>query len=82
MAERTEQEVAELYASIQHASTELMTNCGQPEITNELKTKIQEGVETIETIKNYKKEDGETSIWTTEDFSIIDVNITFAKTLY
>ena len=35
-----------------------------------------------EIIKAYKKVDGATSIWTTEDFTAIDAAITAGKKLY
>ena len=46
------------------------------------KEMIQRNVEHLETIKNYKKLDNETSIWTTESFTDIDAAITKGKTLY
>ena len=33
-------------------------------------------------IKTYKKEDGTTSIWTTEDFTEQDAAVTLGKTKY
>ena len=46
------------------------------------KEMIQRNVEHLEQIKDYKKLDGETSIWTTESFTDIDAAITKGKTLY
>ena len=46
------------------------------------KDMIQRNVEHLETIKEYKKVDGTTSIWTSESFTDIDAAITKGKTLY
>ena len=43
---------------------------------------IERNVKHLEIIKNYKKFDGTTSIWTTESFTDIDAAITKGKTLY
>ena len=46
------------------------------------KDMIKRNVEHLETVKEYKKLDGTTSIWTTESFTDIDAAITKGKTLY
>ena len=46
------------------------------------KEMIERNVKHLEIIKNYKKLDGTTSIWTTESFTDIDAAITKGKTLY
>tara|TARA_R100000353_G_scaffold141900_1_gene101231 strand:+ start:2917 stop:3198 length:282 start_codon:yes stop_codon:yes gene_type:complete len=48
----------------------------------EWKEMIQRNVEHLETIKTYKKTDGTTSIWTSEDFTDIDAAIIAGKKLY
>ena len=48
----------------------------------EWKQKIKDNVHHLEIIKAYKKIDGTTSIWTSEDFTAIDAAITKGKTLY
>ena len=48
----------------------------------EWKEKIQRNVEHLEIIKQYKKLDETTSIWTTEDFTAIDAAIVAGKKLY
>ena len=48
----------------------------------EWKQKIKDNVTHLEIIKAYKKTDGTTSIWTSEDFTAIDAAITKGKTLY
>ena len=42
----------------------------------EYKERIKRNVVHLETIKTYKKIDGTTSIWTSEDFTAIDAAIT------
>ena len=51
-------------------------------LTDEQKDKIKRNVKHLEIIKAYKKEDGTTSIWTTEDFTEQDAAVTLGKTLY
>ena len=82
MAERTPEEIEELYVLIIHTVDDLNTLYNQEEISEQDITKIKEKVETVETIKAYKKEDNTTSIWTDEDFNMIDGCIIYAKTLY
>ena len=82
MAERTPEEIEELYVLIIHTVDDLNTLYNQEEISEQDITKIKEKVEAAETIRNYKKEDNTTSIWTDEDFSMIDGCLTYAKTLY
>ena len=48
----------------------------------EWKAMIQRNTEHLEIIKAYKKVDGTTSIWTSEDFTAIDAAITAGKKLY
>jgi len=82
MAERTPEEIEELYVLITHTVDDLNTLYNQEEISEQDITKIKEKVELVEDIRNYKKEDNTTSIWTDEDFSMIDGCIIHAKTLY
>ena len=46
------------------------------------KDMIKRNVEHLEIIKDYKKVDGTTSIWTSEDFTAIDAAIVAGKKLY
>ena len=45
------------------------------------KATIEENVDKLERVKAFKKLDGVTSIWTTEDFTDIDAAITLGKAL-
>tara|TARA_R100000329_G_scaffold105118_2_gene86270 strand:+ start:1099 stop:1356 length:258 start_codon:yes stop_codon:yes gene_type:complete len=58
------------------------TLSGLSSITDNQKDKIQRNVEHLESIKELKKMDRVTSIWTTEDFTAIDAAITLGKTKY
>ena len=48
----------------------------------EWKAMISRNVEHLELIKAYKKIDGTTSIWTSEDFTAIDAAVIAGKKLY
>ena len=48
----------------------------------EWKEMIERNVKHLEIIKAYKKTDGTTSIWTSEDFTAIDAAVTAGKKLY
>ena len=48
----------------------------------EWKEMIERNVKHLEIIKDYKKADDTTSIWTSEDFTAIDAAITAGKKLY
>ena len=51
-------------------------------LTDEQKDEITRNVQHLEIIKAYKKEDGKTSIWTTEDFTAQDAAVALGKTKY
>ena len=81
MAERTADEVAQIFSaagdSVTLITTETAKNSNETE--QEWKDRIKRNWEHLETIKAYKKEDGTTSIWTTENFTAIDAAITKGK---
>ena len=82
MTERTADEIAKIF-SIAGDSVTLINNiAAQSTITDEDKDTLKRNVEHLETIKAYKKEDGTTSIWTTEDFTAQDAAVTLGKTKY
>ena len=80
--ELTTQEVAAIFKAAGDSVT--LINGGKPEweIDSEWKLTVQRNVEHLETIKGYKKLDGTTSIWTTEDFTAIDKAIVDGKKVY
>ena len=79
MAERTADQIAELYKGAGHSVTLINTETskGQGEPEQDWKDRIKRNWQHLEIIKNYKREDGVTSIWTYQDFT--DINLAIAK---
>ena len=82
MQELTSTEIAVIFAAAGDSVTLIGVAKTEQEIEAEWKEKIQRNVEHLEIIKDYKKLDGTTSIWTTEDFTAIDKAIVDGKKLY
>ena len=82
MEERTADEVAEIFTSAGDSVTVINGTKDIVETDVEWKDKVKRNVEHLEIIKTYKKVDGSTSIWTTENFSAIDAAITKGKSIY
>ena len=82
MEERTADEIAAIFSAAGDSVTVIGIAQTSDETDEEFKDKIKRNVEHLEIIKAYKKEDGTTSIWTTEDFTDIDAAITAGKKLY
>tara|TARA_B100000131_G_C17774552_1_gene474726 strand:- start:297 stop:545 length:249 start_codon:yes stop_codon:yes gene_type:complete len=81
MEERTADEVAAIFSAAGDSVTVIDTPQGSDETDADFKDKIQRNVDHLELIKAYKKTDGTTSIWTSEDFTAIDAAITKGKGL-
>ena len=82
MAERTADEVAKIFANAGDSVTVIGIAKTAEEKDTEYKDKMKRNVEHLETIKAYKKEDGSTSIWTSESFTAIDAAISAGKAKY
>ena len=83
MAERTADEVAAIFSAAGDSVTVINTAIdADNETADEYKDKMKRNVEHLETIKAYKKEDGTTSIWTSESFTAIDAAISAGKAKY
>jgi len=82
MDELTADEIAKIFSAAGDSVTVIGTAQGSDETDADFKDKIQRNVEHLEIIKAYKKVDGTTSIWTSEDFTAIDAAITAGKKLY
>ena len=82
MAERTTDEIAQIFSAAGDSVTLINTAKTSDETDAEYKDKIKRNVEHLEIIKAYKKEDDTTSIWTSEDFTAIDKAITDGKKVY
>ena len=83
MAERTADEVAAVFSAAGDSVTVIgIARDADNETADEYKDKMKRNVEHLETIKAYKKEDGTTSIWTSESFTAIDAAISAGKAKY
>tara|TARA_R100001129_G_scaffold113847_1_gene78554 strand:+ start:210 stop:458 length:249 start_codon:yes stop_codon:yes gene_type:complete len=82
MEEKTADEIAAIFSAAGDSVTVIGTAQTSDETDTEFKEKIQRNVEHLEIIKAYKKLDGTTSIWTSEDFTAIDAAVTAGKKLY
>ena len=84
MEERTADEIAEIFSaagdSVTLINTDTAANAGETD--EEWKDRIKRNVDHLEIIKAYKKLDGTTSIWTSEDFTAIDAAIVTGKKVY
>ena len=82
MEERTADQIAAIFKAAGDSVTLINTAKTSDETNDEYKDKIKRNVEHLETIKAYKKIDETTSIWTSEDFTDIDIAITDGKKVY
>ena len=82
MEERTSDQVAKIFTNAGDSVTAIGVAKTSEETDDEFKARIKRNVEHLETIKAYKKVDGTTSIWTSEDFTVIDAAITSGKSKY
>jgi len=82
MEEKTAEEIANIFSAAGDSVTLINTAQRSDETDDEYKDKIKRNVEHLEIIKAYKKLDGATSIYTSEDFTDIDAAITAGKKLY
>ena len=82
MEEKTADEIAAIFTAAGDSVTVIGTAQTSDETDEEFKAKIQRNVEHLEIIKDYKKLDETTSIWTSEDFTAIDAAIVAGKKLY
>ena len=82
MEERTSTEIAEIFTHAGDSLTVIGEAKTEWETADEFKEKIKRNVEHLELIKDYKKLDETTSIWTTESFTAIDAAIVAGKKLY
>ncbi len=83
MAERTADEIAQIFKAAGDSVTLINTDTAKKadESEQDWKDRIKRNTDHLELIKDYKKEDGTTSIWTTEDFTDIDAAIVSGKAL-
>tara|TARA_B100001964_G_scaffold219252_1_gene261176 strand:- start:109 stop:360 length:252 start_codon:yes stop_codon:yes gene_type:complete len=79
MDERTTDEVAAVFSAAGDSVTVINAEVAKSSLTDEEKDTVQRNVDHLEIIKAYKKVDGTTSIWGSEDFTAIDAAITAGK---
>ena len=82
MAERTPEEVTKIFTNAGDSVLVINKLAALSSLTDEQKDEAKRNVDHLEIIKAYKKEDGTTSIWTTEDFTDQDAAVTLGKSLY
>ena len=82
MTERTTEEIATIFTNARDSVTVINELAALSSLTDEELDKLKRNVDHLEVIKAYKKEDGTTSIWTTEDFTQQDAAVTLGKTKY
>ena len=92
MEEKTADEIAAIFSAAGDSVTLInadanfaayqTANPNSSDTETEWKEMIERNVKHLEIIKDYKKLDGTTSIWTSEDFTAIDAAITAGKKLY
>ena len=91
MEEKTADEIAKIFSAAGDSVTLINADAnysaytlrtGSTETETEWKEMIERNVKHLEFIKDYKKVDDTTSIWTSEDFTAIDAAITTGKALY
>ena len=91
MEEKTSDEIAQIFSAAGDRVTVInadasysayTTRTGSTDTEAEWKEMIERNVKHLEIIKDYKKTDDTTSIWTSEDFTAIDKAITDGKKLY
>ena len=82
MEERTAEEVAQIFKAAGDSVTVIGGTKDSDETDAEWKDKVKRNVEHLEIIKAYKKVDGTTSIWTSEDFTAIDKAVVDGKKIY
>ena len=91
MEERTTDEIAAIFSAAGDIVTVINADASYSAYTTrtsstdteaEWKAYIKRNTDHLEIIKDYKKVDGTTSIWTSESFTDIDAAITAGKKLY
>ena len=82
MEEKTADEIAAIFSAAGDSVTVINTAKTDLETDDEYKEKIKRNVDHLEIIKEYKKIDETTSIWTSEDFTDIDAASVAGKKVY
>lgn len=76
MEELTTEQIATIFSLAAASVTLINAKVAKSSLTDDDKDKLQRNVKHLELIKAYKKVDGTTSIWTSEDFTAINAAVT------
>ena len=79
MEERTADEVAAIFKNAGDSVTVINGNKSEGQTDADWKDELQRNVDHLEIINAYKKVDGATSIWTSENFTAQDAAVTAGK---
>ena len=79
MEERTTEEVAQIFSGGGACVIVIDREVAKSSLTALEKDRVQRNVDHLELIKKYKKLDGTTSIWGSENFTAIDAAVTAGK---
>ena len=79
MEERTADEVAAVFATAGDSVIVINGDKAAGQTDADWKDELQRNVDHLEIIKAYKKVDGTTSIWTSENFTAQDAAVTAGK---
>ena len=82
MEELTSTEIATIFTNAGDSVTAIGTAKTEDETDADWKDRVKRNVEHLEIIKDYKKLDEKTSIWTSESFTAIDKAIVDGKKIY
>jgi hypothetical protein len=82
MEEFTTEEIAAIFKAAGDSVTVINGTKTEEETDDLWKDRVKRNVLHLEIIKGYKKLDGTTSIWTSEDFTAIDKAIVDGKKIY
>lgn len=82
MEEYTTEVIAAIFKAAGDSVTVINGTKEEEESDDHWKDRVKRNVEHLEIIKAYKKLDGTTSIWTTENFTDIDKAIVDGKKVY
>tara|TARA_R100000152_G_C6770709_1_gene196990 strand:+ start:1697 stop:1945 length:249 start_codon:yes stop_codon:yes gene_type:complete len=82
MNELTTEQIATIFTIAGDSVTVINKLATLSSLTENQKSEIKRNVEHLELIKAYKKDDGTTSIWTSEDFTAQDAAVTLGKSKY
>tara|TARA_Y100001963_G_C6730234_1_gene423510 strand:+ start:413 stop:664 length:252 start_codon:yes stop_codon:yes gene_type:complete len=82
MVELSTDEINTIFTNAGDSVTEINTLAALSSLTDAQKDRLKRNVDSLELIKNHKKNDGITSIWGSQDFSEQDAAVVLGKSKY